>query len=70
MERREVFVTNKNNSQFRYDQKAKIIGVEMVTPSQNDVSRLCCHLKWSDGVEEWIPFVDCKFDYETGDVVG
>lgn len=69
MERKEVFVINENNGHFRYNQKAKIIGVEIVAPSLEHKPRVCYHLKWPDGLEDWVPLTGSRFNYEEGNVV-
>ena len=52
---------------FRTGKTSKIIGVKMVTP-QGLEPRLCYHIQFADGVEDFVPIssVDCgDFEFVT-----
>lgn len=54
MEREIVYLIDNSGNGFRCGIPAQIIGVEMITPKGLS-PRLCYHLKWSDGVEDFKP---------------
>ena len=54
MEREIVYLIDNSGHGFRCGIPAEIIGVEMITPN-GLLPRLCYHLKWSDGVEDFKP---------------
>lgn len=64
MEREEVYLIDLSGAGFRCGKPARIIGVDMVTPN-NLKPRLCYHLKWQDGVEDWKPISEKRYKIVT-----
>ena len=59
-----VYLIDLSNDGFRCFEPAEIMGVNMVTPDGLE-PRLCYHLKWSDGVEDWKPLYEKQYKIVT-----
>jgi hypothetical protein len=64
MTREEVYLIDTSNMGFRCNIPAKIIGIEMCTPTGLP-PRLCYHLRWSDSVEDFKPLYEKDYKIVT-----
>lgn len=53
-------ITGHHPYAFRCGEPAKIIGVVMVDPENHLSPRPCFHVRFADGVEDWIPLSDVQ----------
>lgn len=60
MKREKVYLVDLSNNGFRCGKPAEIIGVDMVEP-EGLKPRLCYHLEWSDGVQDWKPIGESDY---------
>ena len=64
MKKEEVYLVNVTDSGYRHGTPARIVGVKMCTP-EGLKKRLCYHLKWSDGVEDFKPVGEVDYELLT-----
>jgi len=64
MKREKVYLIDLNGYGFRCGKPAEIIGVEMCTP-EGYRPRLCYHIRFEDGVEDWKPVEVGSYEIKT-----
>ena len=50
---------------FRQGERSEILGVKIVTPDDPCKTRPCFHVKYEDGVEDYVPIADWN-NYDVG----
>jgi hypothetical protein len=57
METDKAYYVGTHRYSFKSGDPAEIVGVKMVTPELEE-QRLCYHIRWSDGCEDFVPVSD------------
>ena len=58
MVKEDVYLVGIHRYLFRAGTPAKIMSVDMVIPEPGDKARLCYHIVFADGKEDWRPIGD------------
>ena len=59
MKREDVYLVNTHRYLYRPGTPARIIGIDMCTPGDKS-PRLCYHILYADGQDDWVPIKDKK----------
>ena len=65
-----IYITGTHPDAFRAGEPAEIIGVKMCTPSSDSLidtykRRICYHILFSDGQEDYVPITDKCWEIST-----
>ena len=65
LKKEDVFLIDRSEIGFRLGTVSQIVGIHMVSPD-GFPPRLCYHLRWSDGQEDWKPIDDPESVHDIG----